>query len=118
MTAPAGPRLVRPDERPPPAGPGRREPARSRRILPLALAALLLVLAYAGYEARRAAALELRVGELSQSLRLAEAELAAQRAHLEAVRRGVAGVRERLDALQALADHGPQPVAPPAADAP
>jgi hypothetical protein len=109
--AAGGPRLVRPDERPasaPAAG-----AARERRLLPLALAALLIVLAYGIHQARRAAALEGRVGELAASLRVARAEVAAHRRHLEAIRGGVADVRQRLDALQALAAE-PPPLAEPA----
>jgi len=81
-----------------------------RWLLPVALAALVAAGAWA-LEARRAGALEMRVRELSQALRSAEDEIAAQRRHLAEIRGGVAGVRERLDALEALTAKDPAPPA-------
>jgi len=57
-----------------------------------------------------------RVGELSQAVRAAEAQVAADRRHLDEIRGGVASVRERLDALQALAAQ--DPAAPTAGSSP
>ena len=108
MSGASGPRLVRTDEAPAPAARSARA-AGAGWLLALAAAAALVAAAAWGFEARRAAALEVRVGELSQALRAAEGEIAAQRRHLGQIRDGVAGVRERFDALEALAAKDPAP---------
>ena len=114
MTAPLGPRLVRPGDAAsgPPAPTSVTTRTGGRWLLPLALAAALVGAAAWGVEARRARALEAEVTALATSLRAAEAEVAAYRGHLDAIRGGVAGVRERLDALQALAARDPAPKGP------
>jgi hypothetical protein len=109
MTAPGGPRLVRPGEAvsAPPASPSATEHRGGRWRLPLALAAALAGVVAWSVEARRVHVLDARVAGLTASLRAAEEEVAAYRSHLDAIRGGVAGVRERLDALQALAAQNP-----------
>jgi len=123
MSAPLGPRLVRPGEAP--SGPSASTSVTGRTggrwLLPLALAAVLVGLIAWSVEARRVHALEAQVGALTTSLRAAEQEVAAYRSHLGAIRGGVAGVRERLDALQALAAQdpaAPRPAPPPSEEAP
>ena len=120
MTAPVGPRLVRPGEAAPSAlaSPGAGVRRSSRWLLPLALAAALAAAVAWSVEAHRAKVLEARVGLLTDSLRAAEVQVAAYRSHLDAIRGGVAGVRERLDALQALAAQNPAAPPRPAADFP
>jgi len=114
MSAPLGPRLVRPGEVPsgPPAPGSVTARTGGRWLLPLALAAALAGLIAWSVETRRAHALEAQVGALTASLQAAEREVAAYRGHLDAIRSGVAGVRERLDALQALAAQDPSAPGP------
>lgn len=109
-----GPRLVRPDETLLPVSPGRRSVGR----LGLAVLLVLFVLAVGVgvHQTRRAAALEARVGELSQALGAAEAEIGARRAQLETIRASVADVRERIAGLESVAAR--EPVAPAAPVAP
>lgn len=109
MTAPLGPRLVRSGDAPSGQPPASSVTGRTagRWALPLALAIALVAAAAWSVELRRADALALRVRELSRALRSAEAQIDADRRHLGEIRDGVAGVRERLDALQALAAKDP-----------
>jgi hypothetical protein len=113
MSTPSGPRLVRPGEASPSPAPAPRPTGSGggRWLLPVALAAALVAAGAWALEARRAGALEMRVRELSQALRNAEDEIAAQRRHLAEIRGGVAGVRERLDALEAMTAKDPAPPA-------
>jgi uncharacterized coiled-coil protein SlyX len=118
VTAPPGPRPVRtPAERGEPAAPVGR--GRGHRLLRLALAAVLVLAAAAGLvEMRRARYLEARLTEQSAALAAADAEIAARRDQLGALRRGLADVRQRLEALEAAAARDPRVRggAPPAAD--
>ena len=109
MSAPLGPRLVRPGEAASAPSPSASVTGRTggRWLLPLVLAVALAGAVAWSVESRRVHVLEVQVASLSTSLRAAEAEVAAYRGHLDAIRGGVAGVRERLDALQALAAQDP-----------
>jgi len=116
MSAPLGPRLVRPGEAASgaPAAPTVTGRTGGRWLLPLALAVAFAGVVAWSVETRRVHVLETQVGVLRASLRTAEAEVAAYRSHLDAIRGGVAGVRERLEALQALAAQTPAPPTPSA----
>ena len=112
--ASAGPRLVYDAESHaaptsvPPASPHRRW------VLRVTVAAgLLLAAALALSEHHRAAVLEARVAELAMALSGAQAEIAARRQHLDAIRSSVAEMQQRVVALEALA--GADPAPPPAA---
>jgi hypothetical protein len=109
-----GPRLVRPDEPLLPAPPERRSAGRFGVALLVLLFAIAAVVGL--QQMRRAAALEVRVGELSAALSAAKAEIGARRAQLETIRASVADVRERIVGLEAVAAQ--EPGAPAASAAP
>jgi len=109
------------------AGPGPRlvydaasDPSRSvtteqrRSWLALVLLAVALVLALVQWQ--RADRLAIRVGELEGALARSQAEVAARRAQLDAIRSSVADVRERVEGLAALAGREPNVPAPPASN--
>lgn len=92
------------------AEPGRVRsgPAPAFRSLALLLAAALVAaLVGFGWALHRARVLAARVDGLEASLASAHAELAARRRHLGAIRAGIASLRERVDALEALAARDP-----------
>jgi uncharacterized coiled-coil protein SlyX len=80
---------------------------------------LLAFALLAGFEWRRAAALETRVAELAASLATAQAEIEARRAQLGAIRASVEDLSQRLAALAEVAAEEPAaPSVPPADTSP
>jgi hypothetical protein len=121
--AATGPRLVYDADTTPNSSPGSNRPSaaptraprdRSRTWLVVALVAFALL---AGFEWRRAVALEARVAELTNSLATAEAEIAARREQLGAIRTAVDDLSQRVAGLAALASDDPGAARVPPADA-
>ena len=113
MSVADGPRLVRDVASPANEGARASAPERSAQLPGLRIVAVTLfivALVAAAAEHRRAGALESRVLGLSASLATAQAELAARREHLDAIRSSVVDMRERVGALESLA--GADPTAP------
>jgi len=103
-----GPHLVYDADAPSrPVTPAPAEPPRSRR--PWLVALLVVATLLAGFEWRRATALETRVEALSAALATAQAEIAARRQQLDAIRASVDDVRARVAGLASLAAEEPNP---------
>jgi len=98
----------------PPSAPPERGVQGLRLVLALALVGIVI---YGAWQARRATELEARVELLSSALRDAQAEADARRVHLSEVRGAITEVRQSLEALEALSAAGPESASTPEAPA-